>query len=168
MAIDTLTCHLAITTRTNGGTSPARICYFAIIALTVFSFRNVGILLSFLVFFFIAYLISAEFAKPPKSKSEVLIFRRGKMPSKTAKSDSTDVEAQPRHRPVLAEKTVGNTVQASLTTSTSVFHWEDLCYDIKIKGSERRILDHVDGWVKPGASTALMVSLSVTRRAEPY
>ena len=32
----------------------------------------------------------------------------------------------------------------------------DVCYDIKIKGEPRRILDHVDGWVKPGTLTALM------------
>lgn len=34
-----------------------------------------------------------------------------------------------------------------------------MVYDIKIKGEARRILDHVDGWVKPGTLTALMVSL---------
>lgn len=39
---------------------------------------------------------------------------------------------------------------------TSIFQWEDVVYDIKIKGEERRILDHVDGWVKPGTLTALM------------
>lgn len=31
-----------------------------------------------------------------------------------------------------------------------------MCYDIKIKSETRRILDHVDGWVKPGTLTALM------------
>ena len=32
----------------------------------------------------------------------------------------------------------------------------DVCYDVKIKSETRRILDHVDGWVKPGTLTALM------------
>jgi ABC-type multidrug transport system ATPase subunit len=40
--------------------------------------------------------------------------------------------------------------------STSVFHWNNVCYDIKIKKETRRLLDHVDGWVKPGTLTALM------------
>lgn len=40
--------------------------------------------------------------------------------------------------------------------STSVFHWSNVCYDIKIKGKLRRILNYVDGWVKPGTLTALM------------
>jgi len=40
---------------------------------------------------------------------------------------------------------------------TAVFSWKDVVYDIKIKKEPRRILDHVDGWVKPGTLTALMV-----------
>ena len=32
----------------------------------------------------------------------------------------------------------------------------DVIYDIKVKGGERRLLDHVDGWVEPGKLTALM------------
>ena len=31
-----------------------------------------------------------------------------------------------------------------------------MCFDVKIKSENRRILDHVDGWVKPGTLTALM------------
>ncbi|OIW22265.1 P-loop containing nucleoside triphosphate hydrolase protein [Coniochaeta ligniaria NRRL 30616] len=40
--------------------------------------------------------------------------------------------------------------------SRSIFHWSNVCYDIKIKGKPRQILDNVDGWVKPGTLTALM------------
>jgi len=32
----------------------------------------------------------------------------------------------------------------------------NVCFDVKIKSENRRILDHVDGWVKPGTLTALM------------
>jgi hypothetical protein len=63
----------------------------------------------------------------------------------------------------------GDNVAAAITKSsgvdeimiqkqTAVFHWKDVCYDIKIKGQPRRLLDHVDGWVKPGTLTALMVT----------
>ncbi|RYP53146.1 hypothetical protein DL768_001820 [Monosporascus sp. mg162] len=76
--------------------------------------RNVGILCGSTLLFFAAYLVMAEFQKPPKTRGELPIFRK-------------------------------------------VFHWEDLCYDIKVKGgAERRLLDHVDGWVKPGVSPVLM------------
>ncbi|KPM39725.1 ATP-binding cassette transporter CGR1 [Neonectria ditissima] len=117
--------------------------------------RNIGILCLFLVAFFCTYLVSAEFAKPPKSKGEVLVFRKGKMPPNRKRKSDLDVEAQGA-RPVVAEKAEGTQGQSGLSTGASVFHWEDLCYDIQIKGNNRRILDHVDGWVKPGVSTALM------------
>ncbi|KAK6884629.1 Multidrug resistance protein CDR2 [Candida tropicalis] len=37
-----------------------------------------------------------------------------------------------------------------------IFFWKDLAYQVKIKKEERVILDHVDGWVKPGQITVLM------------
>jgi hypothetical protein len=52
----------------------------------------------------------------------------------------------------------GNNEVTDVEEQTSVFHWRNVCYDVKIKGDTRRILDHVDGWVKPGTLTALMVS----------
>ncbi|CAH0021151.1 unnamed protein product [Clonostachys rhizophaga] len=119
--------------------------------------RNVGILFGFLVFFFGVYILAAEYSKPPKSKGEVLVFPSGKVPRSKA-ANSTDIEAQPHSREVVSDEksTSGSESAAGLTAGTAVFHWEDLCYDISIKGTERRILDHVDGWVKPGTSTALM------------
>ncbi|KAM0421142.1 hypothetical protein ACHAPT_011034 [Fusarium lateritium] len=116
--------------------------------------RNIGILCGFLVAFFFAYLVSAEYAKPPRSKGEILVFRKGRMPPSLKDNRKGDSEAQKTERPVVAEKVANN--GSGLTAGASVFHWEDLCYDIQIKGNERRLLDHVDGWVKPGLSTALM------------
>ncbi|KAK9242212.1 ATP-binding cassette transporter CGR1 [Lipomyces tetrasporus] len=110
--------------------------------------RNVGILFGFLLFFFVLYILAAEYAKPPKSKGEVLVFPSGKLPHQPGKPGAEDVELQlhPRRH----DRSGGERKRQA------VFCWEDLCYDISIKGNDRRILDHVDGWVKPGTSTALM------------
>ncbi|KAE8394416.1 ABC-2 type transporter-domain-containing protein [Aspergillus alliaceus] len=116
--------------------------------------RNVGILFAFLVGFFALYTISAECARPPESKGEVLVFRRRRMPRTP---QSADLESRPKLQPLL-EKAQGRTIIKDGADLGAVFHWEDLCYDIKIKGEDRRILDHVDGWVRPGTSTALMGS----------
>jgi hypothetical protein len=152
MVIGISTCHTNTTTHTSGGkyTLPSANC------LLTFA-RNIGILLGFLGAFLVFYIFAAEHAKPPRSKGEVLVFRKGRMPPSFDKKDGTDAEAQATGRPVVAEKgtTNGN---SGLAAGASVFHWEDLCYDIQIKGKDRRLLDHVDGWVKPGLSTALMVS----------
>jgi hypothetical protein len=114
-----------------------------------------------LVFFLGAYLVAAELAKPPRTKGEILVFRRGKGTQRSKKTDLSDSENQLQGRPVVAEKVEVTMASGGIAAGTSVFHWEDLCYDIKIKGKERRLLDHIDGWVQPGVSTALMVSLAV-------
>lgn len=84
-----------------------------------------------------------------------MLFRRGATPEHLAKK-TIDEEAAPSAQ---AEKHTINP-KASFNTQKSIFHWEDLCYDVHIKTEERRILDNVDGWVKPGTLTALMVTIS--------
>ncbi|KAL7622659.1 Multidrug resistance protein [Parahypoxylon ruwenzoriense] len=122
--------------------------------------RNFGILIGFLVFFLFTYMVAAELVSEKKSKGEVLVFRRGHRPAqfKEKKGDAEEGEG-PRVGPTVtnASRANGNGKEAGiLQEQTSVFHWNDVCYDIKIKGEPRRILDNVDGWVKPGTLTALM------------
>ncbi|KAI0408526.1 ABC-2 type transporter-domain-containing protein [Xylaria palmicola] len=122
--------------------------------------RNLGILLAFVVFSLFTYMVAAELVSEKKSKGEVLVFRRGHRPAqfKERKGDIEEGDG-PRVGPIVtnasrrvpAGKEVG-----MLEEQNSVFHWSDLCYDVKIKSETRRILDHVDGWVKPGTLTALM------------
>jgi hypothetical protein len=38
-------------------------------------------------------------------------------------------------------------------------HWEGVTYDVKNGDKTRRLLDHVDGWLRGGTLTALMVSV---------
>ncbi|KAL4871208.1 hypothetical protein BDV12DRAFT_206795 [Aspergillus spectabilis] len=112
--------------------------------------RNLGIMFAFMAFFLFTYLTGTEYISEAKSKGEVLLFRRGHAPPST-----DDVET---HSPVTAGEKVDQSNQdvANIQRQTAIFHWKDVCYDIKIKNEDRRILDHVDGWVKPGTCTALM------------
>lgn len=115
--------------------------------------RNLGIMFAFMVFFTITHLATTELISEVKSKGEVLLFRRGQAPRNTDDVEtSTSVGA--------AQKTdeSGERETAAIQRQEAIFHWQDVCYDIKIKNEPRRILDHVDGWVKPGTCTALMVS----------
>jgi ATP-binding cassette subfamily G (WHITE) protein 2 (PDR) len=113
----------------------------------------------FLAFFFPAYLVAAELAKPPRTRGEILVFRRSRGRRKSDKAEILDAENQVHGRPVVAEKEDSESPNGTgdIAAGKDVFHWEDLCYDIRIKGEHRRLLDHVDGWVKPGVSTVLMV-----------
>lgn len=123
--------------------------------------RNFGIVIAFTVFFLICYMVAAELVSEKKSKGEVLVYRRGHKPAAARHAEKKrDPEAAMANiGPVItAERSRGQVGKEGgmLQEQTSVFQWHDVCYDIKIKGEPRRILDHVDGYVKPGTLTALM------------
>ncbi|PHH86006.1 hypothetical protein CDD83_10881 [Cordyceps sp. RAO-2017] len=126
--------------------------------------RNFGFVIAFTAFFLLCYMVAAELVSEKKSKGEVLVYRRGHKPAaaKHAEKRQRDPEAAMANiGPVVtAERSRagagGGKEAGMLQQQTSVFQWHDVCYDIKIKGEPRRILDNVDGWVKPGTLTALM------------
>ena len=118
--------------------------------------RDFGILVAFAVGLGIAYLVATELVQSKKSKGEVLLFRRGQKPA-ALKDKKGDIEATDTAAGAGLETTMNKQdVSAIIQKQTAIFQWKDVCFDIKIKGEPRRILDHVDGWVKPGTMTALM------------
>jgi ATP-binding cassette, subfamily G (WHITE), member 2, PDR len=116
--------------------------------------RNYGILWAFLIGLMMFHILTTEFISAKKSKGEVLVWRRGHVPA-SVKNAKDDVEARNTGTGLQTEKK-GQDVSNIIQKQTAIFQWHDVCYDIKIKGEPRRILDHVDGWVKPGTLTALM------------
>ncbi|CZR67589.1 probable ABC transporter [Phialocephala subalpina] len=129
--------------------------------------RNFGIIIAFMFFFLGTYLIGTEYISAARSKGEILVFKRGHVP-KIASSRDEEAAPIPEVQRVVAEisgseseknvsaKNEQNGVPETIQKQTAVFHWKDVCYDIKIKGNPRRLLDHVDGWIRPGTLTALV------------
>lgn len=123
------------------------------------TWRNFGILWVFFVIYLITYLGGTEYISAAKSKGEVLVFRRGMIPK--LGSPQGDYEAGTQlagDTKTVDTDTTPDTkdISSTIQKQTSIFHWSDVCYDIKVKGGQKRLLDHVDGWVKPGTLTALM------------
>jgi len=118
--------------------------------------RNLGILIAYIVVFFAVYLLAAEYITTNKSKGEVLVFGRSNATASTSKKAADEETLRPDNVPPQNEKTTASQKTTTLAQG-NIFHWQDVCYDITIKGQPRRILDGVDGWVKPGTLTALMV-----------
>lgn len=126
--------------------------------------RNLGFMFAFMIFFLCLYLFATEFNAATDSSAEVLVFRRGHVPEQllaAEKAAKNDEEAPPSAGISSikdnedADKEQSEQVEA-LPPQTDVFTWKDVCYDIKIKNEGRRLLDNVNGWVKPGTLTALM------------
>lgn len=124
---------------------------------------NYGIILAITVILLVAHLIMSELVASERSKGEVLVFRRSKMKLKS-KQHGIDEEAggATAHD---GEK-FHNSIDANheVQRQASIFHWEKVNYEVPIKGGTRTILDSVDGWIKPGTLTALMVCSSFARK----
>lgn len=118
--------------------------------------RNFGILLGFLFFFMAVYFIATELNSSTSSTAEALVFRRGHVPAHILKGESgptrTDDGVDEKGLHVVNTNANIN----GLEPQTDLFTWRNVVYDIKIKSEDRRLLDHVSGWVKPGTLTALM------------
>ena len=129
--------------------------------------RNFGIMILLMVAGCSIYLVATEYISAKKSKGEVLLFQRGQVPGLPRKLDE---EAKPDDRlntVMLSQEKTVPAAPASIQKQTAVFHWDGVSYDMKISGKPRRLLDEVDGWVKPGTLTALMVCSPPSSVAEP-
>ncbi|TVY46155.1 ZEB2-regulated ABC transporter [Lachnellula occidentalis] len=108
--------------------------------------RNFGIIFALMCFGCTLYLVSTEYISSKKSKGEVLLFRRGKVPDLAPRPDvESHVDGQEVR---LARTKTMPDAPASIQKQTAIFHWDSVKYDIKIKKEPRRLLDEVDGWVK--------------------
>ncbi|OJJ48676.1 hypothetical protein ASPZODRAFT_61558 [Penicilliopsis zonata CBS 506.65] len=126
--------------------------------------RNLGIVIAFWIFFLLTYLLASEFNSATTSTAEFLVFRRGHVPSYMKEVDRGDgasnartLEAPESNGAAEKREEAGqdNGVSA-IPKQHDVFTWQKVCYDIPVKGGQRRLLDEVSGWVKPGTLTALM------------
>lgn len=118
--------------------------------------RNFGILIAFLVGFIAIYFVAIELNSSTSSTAEALVFRRGAVPAhllkgKTQSRQDEEMQVDPPSK----ESSNGGEVKA-IEPQKDIFTWRDVVYDIQIKKEQRRLLDHVAGWVKPGTLTALM------------
>lgn len=119
--------------------------------------RNVGIVIGYIVFFLGTYVFLTEVNKGAMQKGEILLFQRSAL-RKLRKHHSLDIEVGKFEKYDIAEKesdTSSDDVNR-LPANDRTFHWRALTYHVKIKSEDRTILNSVDGWVRPGQLTALM------------
>ncbi|QRG38392.1 multidrug resistance protein CDR1 [Candidozyma auris] len=129
--------------------------------------RNLGIVVAYIVVFLGVYIALTEFNKGAMQKGEIALFLRGSLKKVRQQREQkeakvNDVENNLPNEKIsysdAMEKDSGesSTSDDKLPNQRQIFHWKDLTYQVKIKAENRVILNHVDGWVKPGQITALM------------
>ncbi|BGP42684.1 Multidrug resistance protein [Rhodotorula kratochvilovae] len=118
--------------------------------------RNYGLLWVFLIGLMCLYLGASEFITEAKSKGEIKLYPRTRIPKKSKRDGEDDVESGMSGHTAHDSDDAVEAKNVHIERQTAIFHWEDLSLDIPVKGGTRRLLDGVDGWVKPGTLTALM------------
>ncbi|PNS14521.1 Brefeldin A resistance protein [Sphaceloma murrayae] len=117
--------------------------------------RNIGILYGMAVGLLAMHLLAIELISEKKSKGEVLVYQKGKTPTEIGTCRG-DVEANVQEKPTTGSQDADDHKSDTIQRQESIFSWKNVCFDVKTKKDALRILDNVDGWVKPGALTALM------------
>ena len=129
--------------------------------------RNIGIIIAYIVVFLFVYIGLTESNKGAMQKGEIVLYLRGSLKKLRKTTDNkkavtNDPENNLPNEKIpfkdSAESSGDNSSKTSVSNSANkqIFHWRDLTYSVKIKSEDRVILNHVDGWVKPGQVTALM------------
>jgi ATP-binding cassette subfamily G (WHITE) protein 2 (PDR) len=130
--------------------------------------RSFGILIAFIIFFLITYLIACEWNKGAMQRGEITLFPKNKLKKirkqKKKMLASADIESasspgQTTESAIAALTESQHVVDSGLNqleAGNDIFHWRSVCYDVQIGKETRRILNNVDGWIKPGTLTALM------------
>lgn len=122
--------------------------------------RNLGIMLTFLVFLGGLYLLSTEYIRAEQPNGDKVIFQYS--PKAKRSEFKSDVEEQDqRLSPISRLATFEmqyseKKPHASEKLHAATFLWHNISCDVKTKGDSRRLLNDVDGWIKPGTLTALM------------
>ncbi|KAI9709653.1 MAG: hypothetical protein M1812_007631 [Candelaria pacifica] len=127
--------------------------------------RNIGIIFGFWIFFVLITAIGMEIQKPNKGGGAVTIFKRGQVPKSVEKAMDQggiphDEEAGEKQAGKLSdEETSGSDTEkndVALARNETVFTYTNVNYTIPYQGGERKLLQDVQGFVRPGKLTALM------------
>lgn len=110
-----------------------------------------------MAFFTATYLTATEFISAKRSKGDVLLFQRNrtKLLISDAESPFRPETTSTGQAPLLR---LSAKFKAHLSKQSFYFQWNDVCYYVKTKSGIKTILEGIDGYVKPGTLTAVMVS----------
>ncbi|KAF4336765.1 ATP-binding protein multidrug cassette transport [Fusarium beomiforme] len=126
--------------------------------------RNFGFLWAFFIFFVFLTALGMELMKPNVGGGAITVFKRGQVPKKVEESIATGGRAKQdeeagRSDPVTnnAERTKSDEqLTQEVAKNETVFTFQNINYTIPYEKGERKLLDNVQGYVRPGKLTALM------------
>ncbi|KAI0884704.1 ABC-2 type transporter [Annulohypoxylon maeteangense] len=133
--------------------------------------RNFGFLWAFFLFFLAITMIGMEMMKPNAGGAAVTVYKRGQVPKELQKSIETggrkgnlsDEESGRSGEKISAPEDESaaqgrrdEEAMKSVAKNETVFTFQNVNYTIPYQGGERKLLQNIQGFVRPGKLTALM------------
>ncbi|KAF9880246.1 ABC-2 type transporter [Colletotrichum karsti] len=131
--------------------------------------RNFGFLWAFFIAFVVLTALGMEHMKPNTGGGAITVFKRGQVPKKVenniasggrdkkgdVESGSPDSSKTVTDGATTKEKSEGDTMD-QVARNETVFTFRDVTYTIPWEKGSRKLLNDVQGYVRPGKLTALM------------
>ncbi|RDW58343.1 hypothetical protein BP5796_12273 [Coleophoma crateriformis] len=117
--------------------------------------RNFGILVAWWFFYAVVTALALERSHDNSAKSSLLYKRGGAYKNLVGKG--LDEEKGSSAAPGASVDSDSMT-DLKIARNEAIFTWENLQYTVSVPGGQRKLLDGVTGWVKPGTLGALMGS----------
>lgn len=133
--------------------------------------RNFGFLWAFFGFFLVIAMIGMEKMKPNAGGAAVTVFKRGQVPKTLQKSIETggrkgsgsdEESGHPNEKIITGQRDPteqerrDQEAMRTVGKNETVFTFQNVDYTIPYQGGERKLLQNVQGFVRPGKLTALM------------
>jgi ATP-binding cassette subfamily G (WHITE) protein 2 (SNQ2) len=125
--------------------------------------RNWGVVVAFCVLYILITAIAAELFSFTGAGGGATIFKRTKKAKNIVQEESKDVDEEKTTpvAPIDSSNSSGTAnekddVTGAIAQSTSVFTFESVEYTVPYQGGTRKLLNKVNGYVKPGMMVALM------------
>ena len=131
--------------------------------------RNFGIIIAFWIFFVVLTIVGMEIQKPNAGGGAVTIFKRGRAPKSVERAMEKGSIPEDEEKAAAAgdEKLIDNDSSGSegdltakgVAKNESIFTYQNVNYTIPYEKGERKLLNDVQGYVRPGKLTALSKSI---------
>ncbi|KAF2630734.1 hypothetical protein BU25DRAFT_488883 [Macroventuria anomochaeta] len=122
--------------------------------------RNFGVIIAFSVLYLLVTVWATEFLSFANGGGGALVFKKSKRAKQAVKEEPTDEEKVVTGNSSGSSSGDGTIEEedalASISSSESVFTWKDVEYTVPYQGGERKLLNKVNGYAKPGVMIALV------------
>ncbi|KAF2790706.1 ABC transporter-like protein [Melanomma pulvis-pyrius CBS 109.77] len=126
--------------------------------------RNFGVVIAFSVLYILVTVIATEVFSFATTGGGALVFKTSKRAKNSLQKSPVDEEkVVPGEGPSGTDSSTGSAMAAEadqaleqISSSESIFTWKDVEYTVPYQGGERKLLNGVNGYAKPGVMVALV------------